>query len=466
MKRGTWAERSCKQLKQSRSNKQNVHKRSIFQKSIAIILLFQMLCISIVPAVAFAEGEQTQTKPPVKATAESLGLEVSSAILMEATTGQILFEDNADVPLPPASMTKMMSEYIVAEQVKQGKLSWDEVVTVGEHASLTRGSRIFLAQGDQHTVEELYIAMAVGSANDATVALAERVAGTEAEFVKMMNETAKEMGMKTAHFINSTGLDRGDMPEKYRPAGDDETVLSARDAAILAQRIVTDHPDFSKFTAIQQHYFRPRDKDPIINLNWMLESNESIPSFKRYAYKGLDGLKTGHTKAAGYCFAGTAERDGMRLISVVMGAKTEPQRFIQTKKVLDYGFENFALKTVISPKSTVEGTEKVKIKKGVKTEVPVVTQSNVNFVVPKNGNIGNIESKVDIKSEDELVAPIQKEQVVGTVTYTYNDGGAVQEKTVNLIATEDVDKGSWWRLFFRAIKDFFVDMFNGIKNLF
>lgn len=174
--------------------------------------------------------------------------------------------------------------------------------------------------------------MAVGSANDATVALAELVSGSEEQFVELMNQTAQKMGMKNTYFINSTGLDRADMPKKFRPDLDKETVMSARDAATLAKFIVTDHPDFTEFTTIQSYKFRDRDTAPIINYNWMLEANKSIPNFKAYAYPGLDGLKTGHTTNAGNCFTGTAVRDGMRLISVVMGANSEAHRFTETKK--------------------------------------------------------------------------------------------------------------------------------------
>jgi len=466
-------------LKEMNNNKSRDHKkRQILKKTIAIFLGFQLLCGALAPAGAiFAEGEkkttttttQSLTKEITSAntkmpTAESLNLEVSSAILMEASTGQLLVDINADVALPPASMTKMMTEYIVQEQVKQGKLKWDEMVTTSENASLTRGSRIFLAQGDQHTVEQLFIAMAVGSANDATVALAERVAGSEQEFVKLMNETAQKMGMKTAYFINSTGLSRADMPEKYRPSEDRETVVSARDIAKLAQHIVEDHPDFSKFTTIQSYKFRERDKAPIINYNWMLESNASIPSFKRYAYPGLDGLKTGHTSQAGYCFAGTATRNGMRLISVVMGTKSEPKRFIETKKVLDYGFNNFEVKQAVAPKSVVPGADKAKLKKGKSTEVGAVTESAVSFVVPKGANTDNV--TFTTKMDDTLVAPIKKGQKVGEITYTFKSDKGEQKKTVNLVASEDVEKGGWLRLFFRAIGDFFKDLFAGIKNLF
>lgn len=206
--------------------------------------------------------------------------------------------------------------------------------------------------------------MAVGSANDATVALAEYVAGSEAEFVKMMNEEAKRMGMKDTHFINSTGLDRADMPAEFRPAEDKETVMSALDAAILCRYIVRDHPDYKDFTTIQSYKFRPNDKAPIINYNWMLEANKNITNFKSYAYEGLDGMKTGHTSNAGNNFTGTAERNGMRLISVVMGTDSESARFRETKKVLDYGFDNFEVKQAVAGKTKVKGWETVPLKKG------------------------------------------------------------------------------------------------------
>jgi D-alanyl-D-alanine carboxypeptidase (penicillin-binding protein 5/6) len=451
-------------------------KRQWLKKSIASVILLNMLCMSSLPLVVLAEGETTTTEATTTEVAAkaiklpdvaSLGLQVKSAVLIEPTTGEVLLSINSDIALPPASMTKMMTEYIVADQVKQGKLKWDDNVTVGKNAEETIGSRIFLAEGDQHTVEELYIAMAVGSANDATVTLAEKVAGSEAAFVQMMNETAERMGMKTAFFINSTGLSRADMPEDFRPSEDRETVMSAMDTAILAKFIVQDHPDFARFTAIQSYKFRERDVEPIINYNWMLEANKDITNFKAFAYPGLDGLKTGHTASAKYCFVGTAERDGMRLISVVMGTKTEAARFVETRKVLDYGFNNFEIKQVIAPKTTVEGTESVPVKKGVETTVAVVTDLDVKFMVPKGTQNPAVTSKVTL-GNDELVAPIAKGTKVGTITYTYKVEGMTnaQDKTINLVTAEEVEKGGWFRLLFRAIKDLFVDLFDGILNLF
>lgn len=375
---------------------------------------------------------------------------------------------NADEPLPPASMTKMMTEYLVSDAVKNGQISWDEKVVVQENASKQIGSRIFLAEGDEHTVKELYIAMAVGSANDATVALAELVSGSEQEFVTLMNETAKKMGMKTAHFINSTGLDRADMPEKFRPEAEGETLMSAMDAALLAKFIVTDHPDFTEFTTIQSYKFRERDAKPMINYNWMLEANKDIANFKAYAYPGLDGLKTGHTTNAGNCFTGTAVRDGMRLISVVMGANSEAHRFTETKKVLDFGFNNFEIKQVVAPKAVIAGTETVPVLKGKNKEVSVVTDAGVTFMVPKGTVSPQIKTTVVTNDPATLIAPIAGASKVGKVTYSYQIEGMsqVQEKTVNLITAEEAEKAGWFKLLMRAIGEFFGDLFTGIKNLF
>ncbi|ASA26563.1 D-alanyl-D-alanine carboxypeptidase [Paenibacillus donghaensis] len=416
-----------------------------------------------------ATGTKQAATPAVKIpTVQSLELDLGSAVVLEPTTGEVLLAVNADKPLPPASMTKMMTEYLVADAVKNGQLTWEQKVVVRENASKQIGSRIFLAQGDEHTVEELYIAMAVGSANDATVALAELVSGSEQEFVALMNKTAEKMGMKTAHFINSTGLNRDDMPSKFRPAEKGETLMSAMDAALLAKYIVTDHPDFTRFTKIQSYQFRERDDKPMVNLNWMLESNKSIANFKAYAYPGLDGLKTGHTSDAGNCFTGTAVRDGMRLISVVMGANSEAHRFTETKKVLDFGFNNFEIKQVVAPKAVIAGNETLPVLKGKKEEVSVVTDDGVTFVVPKGTVSPQITTKLVANDPATMVAPIAQASKVGKVTYSYKGEGMsqTQQKTVNLITAEEAEKAGWFKLLLRAIGDFFGDLFTGIKNLF
>ncbi|MFD2614446.1 D-alanyl-D-alanine carboxypeptidase family protein [Paenibacillus gansuensis] len=422
--------------------------------------LIYVLCLTLVLNVIWTVLPQSAKAAELA----PLQLEAKSAVLMEVSTGQVLYNMNADIPLPPASMSKMMTEYIVVEQIKQGKLSWDQPVNTTANAAAQIGSRIFLAEGDQHTVKELYIAMAVGSANDATVALAEHISGTEQSFVKLMNDTAKKIGLSSkSHFINATGLSRSDMPAAFRPESPDkETLMTALDAAKLAYHIVTKHPEALEISKIPSYKFRERDTKPMINYNWMLEGNKDNENFRRYVFEGMDGLKTGHTNEAGYCFTGTAERNGMRLISVVMGTKSEPKRFIETKKVMDYGFNNFEKKTIIAQGAQLADVKTVKITKGKENEVPVTAEKEITVVLKKGDTPDSVKIAAAPTPKEKLVAPIKKGQQVGTVTVTYGD----TKQNLKLIASEDMNKAGGMKLFFRAIGDFFRDLFSGIKDLF
>ncbi|TMV50353.1 D-alanyl-D-alanine carboxypeptidase [Paenibacillus mesophilus] len=394
-----------------------------------------------------------------------ISLDVKSAVLMDAESGQILYELNADAALPPASMTKMMTEYIVMEHIKSGKLKWDEPVTTSKYASEVPGSGDLLANGEQLPVRKMFQAMSIYSGNDASVALAERIGGTEEDFAKLMNEKAKKLGMTTAHFASATGLNHNDLKDlSGAPVFDagGETVMSAKDAAILAYRIVKDHPEVLEYAKIPSLKLRDRDKSPMINWNWMLEGNSTSINFKKYAYPGLDGLKTGHTDEAGYCFAGTAVRNGMRLISVVMGVKTEPKRFEETRKLLDYGFNNFEPRTIVSAKNEIESMKSVELRKGVRTSVPVVTESGLTLVVKKGTADEQFVQKTEVTEQDKRIAPVKQGDRMGTLTVTYNGNDHI----INLVAAEDVGKGSWIRLLFRAVKNFHVGLYNGIVHLF
>lgn len=400
-----------------------------------------------------------------------LKLEVKAAILIDADSGEVLYELNADQPLAPASMAKMMTEYLVLEGLASGKIKWDDMVPTTKYAASVGGSGGLLAEGDEHTVKDMFSGMSINSANDSTIALAEFVGGSEESFVNMMNAKAKVLGLSSsAHFIDSTGLDRVDLGD-FAPKGiEGETIFTARDASILAQRLLKDHKEVLDFTKIPSQKFRAKDKSPMINWNWMLEGNKGITNFKQYSYVGMDGLKTGHTDAAGFCFTGTALRNGMRLISVVMGAgfglpdtlANEGKRFIETRKLMDYGFNNFEVKQLIGAKATVEKLRSVKVKKGVATEVPVVTQSALSLVVKKGMSIDQLTQEAVPYEANKIVAPIKAGDAVGTLTLTYNN----KKHEIKLIATEDVKKGSWIRLLFRAIGNLFSGLFKGIKNLF
>ncbi|MEK5400308.1 D-alanyl-D-alanine carboxypeptidase family protein [Paenibacillus sp. FSL K6-2859] len=411
---------------------------------------------------AVSANTHTPSAPP-----RSLSLQAKSAILLEVETGQILYQSDADIAYPPASMSKMMTEYIVLSEIKSERLNWEDKVTVSKRAHDTVGSKVFLAEGDTHTVKELFTAMAVGSANDASIALAEHIAGSEEAFAMRMNVTAKELQLTNAHFINATGLGRVDMSEEYRPTEiEGETVMSARDAAFLALAIQREHPDFFKISSLPSYQFRARDAQPIINYNWMLEGNSSVTSLKNYAYEGLDGMKTGYTDQAGYCFTGTAERNGMRLISVVMGTASKSMRFDQTRKLLDYGFDQFERKTILAKRTVLEGFETVKVLKAKEKEVGLETAEDLTLMTIKGTNP---ELTVTVEFVDEVVrtAPIPDGTVLGTATITYTDETGQEIKSeMNLLSTNQVEKASWFTLMLRAIGSFFNDLKDSLLNLF
>jgi D-alanyl-D-alanine carboxypeptidase (penicillin-binding protein 5/6) len=271
----------------------------------------------------------------------ALTLEAQSAILIEIETGQILYEFNKDVARQPASMAKMMSEYVVLEAIHSGKLNWTDTATVSEYASNTAGSGALLAEGEVYTVEELFRNMSIFSGNDASVALAERVAGSEEAFAVMLNTKAREMGLsKEAHFINATGLDRDDLEDLgMAPASlPGETMLSALDAAIIAQRLILDYPEVLETSSQTEAYSKANNKGVLMpNWNWMLEGWKPYNNHfaKMFSYEGLDGLKTGHTPRALYNFTSTAKRGDIRVIGVIMAAPTMDKRFYETKKLLD-----------------------------------------------------------------------------------------------------------------------------------
>jgi D-alanyl-D-alanine carboxypeptidase (penicillin-binding protein 5/6) len=425
-------------------------------RSVMLVLAAAILAFSFVLPVSKANA------------AVAIELEAASYILMEASTGQIIYAKNADEALPPASMTKMMTEYVVMEHISDGKIKWDDIVTISQYANDVIGSGALLATDEKYTVKELFQNMSIYSGNDASVALAEFVAGTEENFVHMMNDKAEELGMTNSHFTNATGLSTEDLGA-YAPNIPGETLMTAHDAALLARAIVTEHPEVLDIAS--QPTKRSRDNDEtsplMVNWNWMLEGWESYNNnFTPYAYKGLDGLKTGHTQEAGYCFTGTAERDGFRIISVVMKTDSERKRFEETRKLLDFGFNNFELKTVLAAKTELEALPMVSVKKGVETEVPVVTQEGVTLVVEKGAKEEEFVLTAESKPIEDIVAPIKQGDVLGTATLTYDGPIGKIEKEINMVAAQDVEKGSWIRLLFRAIGNFFGDIFDGIKNLF
>ncbi len=451
--------------------------------SMICLLLSSFIASLVQPAVAFASvvneedgaanGEEEAgngadgAATDVNTERNPLALQLRSAILLEASTGQVLYEYNADEPWEPASMVKMMSEYLVLEAISQGKIAWDSVVTISPRASQIRGSGGLLAANHKYTVEDLFNQMSIYSSNDATVALAEFVATTEEAFVDMMNAKAREFGLSEhAHFSNATGLAN----EYYRelaPNTSGVNLFTARDSAIIALRLLEDHPEILEFSSKPQEYRRTGDTSTELYNNWnrMLESWIPLDNLysKLYAYEGVDGLKTGHTDTAGYNFTATAERNGMRLISVVMDTADEDMRFGETRKLLDYGFNNFEKRTVIAAKTEMEQLPSVEITRGKATEVALVTETGIEIVMDKAHTNDMLEITAEPLPEEQLVAPIKQGDVLGTLTVKY---GANVEQTINLIAAEDVEEAGWFTLLLRAIGNFFKNIWNSILNIF
>ena len=347
--------------------------------------------------------------------AEPPAIDAKSYILMEASTGTVLSENNSEDPLPPASVTKIMTLLLIYDSVDQGKIKWDDMVTVSEHAASMGGSQIFLEPNEQQSVETLTKSIAIASANDAAVAMAEFIAGSEEGFVAMMNEKAQELGMKNTTFVNACGLDA----EGHK--------MSAKDIALMSRELITKYPDIKKYTTTWQDTITHTTSKGTTEFG-LTNTNKLIKW-----YKNATGLKTGSTSEALYCLSGTAERDGMELIAVVMAAPDPKVRFQTTMKLLDYGFANYRLQ---SGKSAGEVVGKVPVYKGMLDYVDGAVASPVNIVTPK-------ENKAELTSKTELVeninAPVKKGDKIGEIIYYTNNKEIAR---ANIIANEDVEKAN------------------------
>lgn len=420
------------------------------------------LYLSVAVFVTAMMGMATQAQ----AAPANLDLAAKSAILVEASTGRVLYSNNPDQPLPPASMSKIMSEYLIQEAVKQKKISWDDVVPVSEYAfyvaKISDASGVYLNAGESFTVKQLYEAMAIVSANDATVLLAEKVAGSESNFVQMMNQKAAELGMTNTSFVTSTGLPANELGPYSVDTDQTENLMSARDSAILARALIRDFPQALEVSKVPRFTFRAGSPQELkkANYNWMLPGLNSF-------YEGVDGLKTGFTNAAQYCFTGTAERDGMRLIGVVMGTESNTKRFVETKKMFDYGFSNFKLTKQMDKGASIAGFESAPLTNGVELTVPVVTGSEVKMLT----KIGAETKFTPTVTFQQLAAPIAKDQVVGKLVLKeegvqesdYLQKEDMQKASFDVVAAQEVEEASWIRLFFRSIIQFFSGLFSSGK---
>lgn len=379
-----------------------------------VICFFICVCFMMQSVVVFAEGNT------------DLGLNAKSAILMEEATGNILYESNPDERLPIASVTKVMTMLLIMEAVDSGKISLDDMVTVSENAMSYGGSTMFLETGEQLTVNDMLKGIAVASANDGCVAMAEHLAGSESAFVDMMNEKAKELGMENTHFMNTNGLD------------EDDHYSSARDVAIMSRELMK-HETIFNYTSIWMDTLRG-GKFQLANTNKLIRF-----------YDGANGLKTGSTSKALCCLSAAAKRNDMQLIAVVLGAPTSAERFASAKSLLDYGFANYAVNTQITAGDEVQ---KIAVEKGVDKEVGVVAGDSCSTLV-KKGQEDNITK--EIKIDETITAPIEAGQKIGTMTIS-RDGEVIAD--IDLNASSAVEKKGIGLI----IKDFFATIFFGSNN--
>ncbi len=381
--------------------------KRIFKICLSVVLV---VC-SLLPSFSIHAAEDTNT----------LNLDCKSAVLMEASTGEILYEYNPDEPLPPASVTKVMTLLLVMEAIDGGNLALTDNVQVSENAASMGGSQVFLEPGEMMSVEDLLKSVVIASANDAAVALGEHIAGSEEAFISRMNVRANELGMKNTTFENATGLD------------DDTSnhLTSARDIALMSCELMK-HETILNYTTIWM--------DTIRNGEFGLTNTNRLIRF----YNGANGLKTGSTSKARFCISAAAKRDNMQLIAVVMGSPTRDIRNECAKKLLDFGFANYSIAEM------EEGSVgDVKLLGGVKNSFSTVYPS-VSMLVGKGQN-KNIETHVNVV--ESYSAPIKVGEKVGEIVYTLN-GNEIGK--VDITSAESVEKMSFWGLFANMLKKYLL----------
>ena len=382
------------------------------KRLIAFIICIAIMVVPVSAAVSM-EYNATDLDVPLEkdsvqtsATVGAPDIKAQAAILMEVQTGQILWENNSDEQLAPASITKIMALLLVMEAINDGSLTLDTVIAASEHACSMGGSQIWLEPGEQMTVDELLRAAVIASANDATVALGEQLAGSEEGFVALMNERAKELGMNNTNFINCTGLDA------------EGHLTTAHDVAIMSRELIK-HDLIKQYSTVWMDSLRSGESE-LVNTNKLVRF-----------YEGCTGLKTGTTSTAGYCLSATAERDGMELVAVVMNGETSSDRFEGAKKLLNYGYANYSFSEIeadLGDKSTI------KVNKGVADSIALQTTEKLKLLLPKPAK-GEITETITLP--ESIDAPVKKGDKIGTVTFVSGDEtlGAV-----DIVAKEDVDR--------------------------
>ena len=357
-----------------------------------------------------------------KVYAIDLAKNAKSSVLIEASTGEIIYEKNKDEKLAPASMTKMMSLILIMEAIEKGDLKLNQIVTISENAANMGGSQIYLEKNEKMSVDDLLKGICMASANDAVVALAETISGSEDEFVKEMNKRAKVLGLKNTNFMNATGLD------------DDNHYSSAYDMALIAKELVR-HKKVLEYSSNYEDYLRENTNKKF----WLVNTNKLIKT-----YDGMDGLKTGYTEKAGYCLTATAKRNNMRLISVIMNENDSKIRNSETSELLDYGFNLYKVNNLVKSNQTVT---KYIDNKSVKLKNDVIVKNDINILNKKNSKKRNITYEVKLDNKN---LPIKKNEKIGIIKVKEN--GKVIYKD-NVYSKELIKKANIFEILFRNIKD-------------
>ena len=374
-------------------------------KRLWIILAVLILLFSYLPVWGHAAGPEVAGK---------------SALLMDVNTGTVLYEKNAHEALPPASVTKVMTMLLIMEALDDGRIGWSDTVTASEAAAAKGGSQVYLKAGETMGVTDMLKSIAVSSANDCACAMAELIAGSEGAFVDLMNSRARELGMHDTHFVNCTGLDDSQEAKNHR--------TSAHDIALMSRQLLKYHPKIKEFTTIWM--------DTIRGGTFGLSNTNKLVRF----YPGATGLKTGFTSGAGYCLSASAERDGLGLIAVVMGAESSPIRNEACKQLLDYGFANFA---VVTPEAEVEP---MAVNLGKVPEITPVAE-NLGEILVDKAKKSSITS--DVTLEENVSAPVEKGQVLGKLTVKAGEEILAE---LDLVAPEAVPRLTWWDLSVLVLK--------------
>lgn len=359
-----------------------------------------------------------------ESTTVELADKAKSAVLIERDTGTILYDKNSDEKLPPASMTKIMTMLLIMEALDKGQIKWDEKVRTSEYAASMGGSQIFLEPGEEMTVEQMLKGIAIGSGNDASVAMAEKIAGSADEFVNMMNKKVEELDLKNTHFKNPTGLPE---PDHYS---------SAHDMALMAKELLK-YEEITNFTGKYEDYLREGTDKKF----WLVNTNRLVKF-----YPGVDGVKTGFTNEAKYCLTATAKKDNMRVIAVVFGADTPKDRNAQVTKMLDYAFSQYQTHPLFEKDHVLS---QLKVSKGSEKEVNLMTSEPISVLTKKGEKVDDVTQEILMKND--IKAPVKKGDELGTLQLK-KDGKLIAES--KLVAEKDIEEASWWTMFKRVMGNF------------